>query len=225
MVNRRASARAFGCALVVLLGASSSARADETSERIARIQDALDAAAPGTVRWRSGWMITHATLALGSGVLVLTSSDARRARANAVSAAESAIGFVAGALGPHAATSAGDELRGMDESTPESRTKKLARAEALLDAAADGQSLAESGLAHVGTLVVALGGASVLYLGYAQKTDAALAFVSAMIGGELRIATAPHAAIEARRDYLGHRSGFTLRVAPLLGGATILGTF
>ena len=215
----------MGCALLVLLGTASRARADETGERIARIQRALDDAAPGTVRWRSGWMITHAALALGAGVLVLANDDPRRQRANAVSAAESAIAFAGDALGPHAATSAGDELRGLDESTPATRATKLARAEALLDAAAEGQSRAEGGLAHVGTLLVALGGASVLYLGYEQKTDAALAFVSAMIGGELRIATAPRAAIEARRDDLGARSTFTLRVAPLLGGAAILGTF
>ncbi len=103
--------------------------------------------------------------------------------------------------------------------------RESARAEALLDAAAAGQALACDWLAHVGTLLVATGGAGVLYLGYEQKTDAALAFVSAMIGGELRVATAPRSAIEARRDYLGYRSAFTLRVVPLVGGAAILGTF
>jgi hypothetical protein len=166
-------------------------------------------------------MIAQGALAIGQGVVALAIHDQDQRRSLWIGAGESVVGFVAVALIPCPAESAGDELRGTGATTAATRR---AYAEKLLDDSADAQEQTRGWLAHAGNFVVAAAGASILWFAYKQRTDAVFSFVESLAVGELQILTAPTAAIEARQTY---RSNVAVSVALLPGGGgiSLAGTF
>jgi hypothetical protein len=201
------------------LACTRAARAEDDAavqRRLDEIEATLRDGEAAARAWQVGWGSAYWGLAVGQGALATAIDDRDRRAELWVGAAKSAVGAAAAFVLPWTAAHAGSDLAAMDATTPGARRRKLARADALLRAAADEETFERSWLSHAGVLLVNLGGGAVLWSAYDLRGPAILSVVSGVAVGEAQIWTAPTRARDAAPS---------LSVGATAGGVVLRGSF
>ncbi len=200
-----------------LLGAPSPALASEAEVRVATLQATLDDDEPAAMRWWALWSAGFGASIVGNGVASLAFAPGPERDSARVQTVTSTIALVSTLVLPMPAKSAGSRLRAF-EGTPEARARE---GERLLAASAEAEGLGASWLTHAGAVVVNGAAGSWLAWHDGHPWHGLLAFVTGELVAELKIATMPRGALQARDARAGSGLVWTAAVAPLPGGTWI----
>jgi hypothetical protein len=199
--------RAALVAAALLVAAPSPARGDdarsdaEVTRRLAFIEARLQRATPSAELWWSLWYYGYMTVTVGQAGFAILIQNKNLRVDTAVGAAFSSLGVVGLAVAPLPAKDAAYTLSKLSAGSPAERRRKLAKAEALLSAAAASERIGRTWLPHVTGGAVTLTSALVLGVVYKQVASSIVTFVSGMAITEAQIFSRPTAAIDDWREY------------------------
>jgi len=202
----------------------------ELDERIAFIEERLDAGETYAKYWQWGW-----TGAYSMGVVIGTTqaslTDSGKNRANYVTTAvKGVIGTTRLVFWPHPGRNGADEI---DESlfgtTRSAQERRLQRGEEILQEVADKATHRTNWKSHAANVGLNLVGAGFI-LGFGHATDAAESFGVGVAVGTAQILSAPKRGIQDLEDYqtrFGMKTSkrFDWSITPTLGGAALNVTF
>ncbi len=197
----------------------------EIDQRIAFIEDRLDAHRKHAYYWQWGWMGVYASgLVLGTA-RAIASDDNEHQADYVVTAIKGAGGVARMYLAPHPARNGADELRAMPANSRDAKMRKLAAAEQLLMDNAKATERRWSEKAHAANVLVNLAGAGIIW-GLGSPSDA---LASALVGITVGTANILSAPWYGEDDLAEYRSRFGVaqspkmswKVVPTLGGAAL----
>lgn len=197
----------FLSAASILTAAPQSSVDRETTERIAHIQQKLDAGSSAASLWWWGWLGGYAGAAGGQLVLYSaldnSTEDSKQLRENMLVGSVSCLLGVAGQfIDPMVPMYAGNDLRSLPEGNEAERRSKLTRAEALLEASAKRERDGRSWLPHTLAFIVNLGSGLTIWQGFHQPlTNGVLNLVFGTLVAEIQIFSQPTQAIDDWADY------------------------
>jgi cytochrome c biogenesis protein CcdA len=202
----------------------------EVSERLHFIESHLEAGAPMAQLWFGGWTAVYSGLTVGQAILFATTHN----RENQINYVVGGIGALVGVLSmvviPMPAAFAACHLRGLPETTPEERVRKLEVAERWLNRAADGEAFGQSWLVQAGGFVFTIAEGLVLALGYHYLGDGARTTFIGIAVAQTQVTTQPMRATTDRDAYLRQfglgappAPGLHFHFAAFPGGAAVAG--
>lgn len=190
----------------------------EAGERIAHIQQKLDAGSKAASQWWWGWLGGYSAAAAGQLVAYSamdnSTEDSKQLRENLLVGSVSCLLGVAGQfIDPMVPMYAGNELRSLPEGNDAERRSKLTRGEALLEASAKRERDGRSWLPHTLAFIVNLGSGLTVWQGFHQPlANGVLNLVFGTLVAEIQIFSQPTQAIDDWADYqrkYGKSSGAT----------------
>jgi hypothetical protein len=225
-----------------LLSASSAARADDPpipppttdadlDERLAYLESRLAEGESPSRTWWYVWTGGFGALTVGFGIGAFVMPERELRIDAAIAATSSALGLISVAALPSKSGFGPARIRRMPNGTPEEKRARLVEAETLIDDAAKQERLGTGILAHVGSVVVNLGGGAVRWFGYDHRTTAVVGVVSGLAIGETKIWTQPTPAVTTQARYRARwataapAQSFEIRVLPTVGGLAVVGRF
>jgi len=170
----------------------------DIKERIDFIQASFDKGQPRAKLWSYGWMGVYGAATVGQAYQAVRNSNNRTF--NIVGASESFLGFAVMAIYPLYASSSGSHLRKLPESTPDELRNKLDKGENWLEKSYQQEKIGRSWLTHVGSIVVSLIGAGIVWH-YDGSKNGIISALSGIAGGEILIWTQPTKSIKDYEDY------------------------
>jgi hypothetical protein len=173
----------------------------DTAARLRFLEGRLARHARYASRWWNAWNVVYGGGIAVSGTLAGV-EDGRGERADhAVGAAKSAIGLTRSLVAPPVVRDAPALLRAIDPSAPDGCARRLARAEELLERAAE-QARRErrAWLPHLSNLALNLVGAVIVAEGFDEGSGWGSGALGLVVG-EIRLWSYPWQAGETRRDY------------------------
>jgi hypothetical protein len=192
--------------LVILLGTSSASAADspsdaEVSQRLAFIEARLSRGAGSANLWWNSWYYGWTALSMGQFVWAIATPDKGRRTDMAVGAAASTLGVIPLGVLAFPARIAPRDLARVPATSPESRRRKLAFAEHLLEAVAKDEKLRRSWVNHATSIGVSIGAGLVLGVGYGRPVPGLINALGGVALAEIQIWTTPTAAIGDFAEY------------------------
>jgi hypothetical protein len=167
-------------------------------------------------RWWNAWNAVYGGGIVVSSVQAGFEDDGGERADQVVNAVKSGIGLTRNLVAPPVIRKAPDELAAIDPGAPDGCTRRLARAEEILERAAEqAQRERRAWVPHLANLGLNLAGALIVAEGFDEGSgwgSGALGFAV----GEVRIWSYPWHAQETKRDY-------EQRFPRLLGGASTVG--
>lgn len=176
-------------------------------ERIGFLQQRFDEGQGSAKTWWWGWLwgyagITTAQMAVYFAVPADSEDNKTTRDIMLVGAASSFLGVIGQIITPMTPAYAGDELRGLPESTTQQRAAKLRRGEALLKESAEREEFGRSWIAHGACVVVNLGAGLIIWQGMHHSfTDGLVNFGAGMLISEIQIFTQPMRAVHDLAEY------------------------
>lgn len=181
----------------------------EVEERLAFLEERLEAAEFQGDLWQYGWFGVHSTALVFNAVDASLTADDDDRVARIVGATKSAVGIGALLLRPLPARLGANPIRALPHGTPELERARLQAAEDLLQRSAQRARRKYTVWPHLESALVNLIGGGVI-LGLGDWEDAALSTGLGLVVGELQIWTVPGRPatdLAAYRDRFGPASG------------------
>jgi hypothetical protein len=201
----------------------------DVDARYARILDVFDRGKSASKVWWFGWTSGYIAATAGQGVLAAVTHDRGTRIDSIVGAAESAVGVVGMLVAtPRTPMWASGELRAMSDRTPCERVRRLHRAEKLLEKSAEEQASSRSWYSQLLGGVINLAAPIVLWAGYKRYASGWYTLGPGVAVQEAQILTQPTAALAAWNAYEAEYHApkrVSWSLAPLPGGAAVMGTF
>lgn len=205
-------------------------------KRIAEIEGMLVRAKPAATCWWNGWLYGYSAATLGQGVVVLSSNNLKTRQDMALGAITTLIGAAGQLLMPMQIAHAPEKLALIPGDTPQERTLKLQKTEALFEACAMREKAGRSWKMHAASGAVNLGSGLVTWLGFGRSFSAGLwNFALNTAITEAQIWTQPVRAMKQYKKYNEkYKEGIPttcrnpdlkISVNPCLGGLTLRFTF
>lgn len=208
--------------LAALLAISNTAWGGEERERLAYLEDRLDASRDDIRLWQDGWTAVYTTAAIAYAALAMDTRNSDDRTARTLGAVRAAVAASLLTARPHPGRLGADRVRALREATVQER---LAVAEEVLrDSARRTDSKRRPGR-HLRNMLVNVGfGALVWALG--DRSDALPFTLMGIAGGEALLLTLPE---QPRRDLAEYRQRFgpsrpesrSWQIVPVPGGVRL----
>jgi hypothetical protein len=173
----------------------------EVAQRLAFIEARLMKGERSAKLWWHIWYGSYLGLTVGQGVLAGAINDKGLRADMGVGAVTSALGAAALGIFDFPARHAGSTVRALPAGTPVERRAALARAEKILEKAAEGEAFGRSWISHVAGIGVAGAATLVLALAYKRGWSSLTTLGAGIVVTELQIWTQPTAAIDDWKAY------------------------